>query len=150
MNTLLKNKSNMFPAVPLLLSNLLHEDWLDSTLGNLRTGMSSLPAANIRETNEDYRIELAAPGMQKEDFTVELNDEVLTISAQADVNREKEERIYTRKEFSYHAFQRSFNVARERIDAERISARYQDGVLEIIVPKREEVKAKTAKQISIQ
>jgi HSP20 family protein len=150
MNTLMKTKSNMFPAVPSLLNTFFQDDWLDSTLGSLRTGMSTLPAANIRETHEDYRIELAAPGMRKEDFTVELNREVLTISAKSENKTEHEESEYSRREFSYQEFQRSFSFPEGRVDAEQVKAKYTDGVLEVIVPKREEAKAKPARQISIQ
>jgi HSP20 family protein len=150
MNTLMKTKSNMFPAVPSLLNNLFQDDWLDSTLGSLRTGMSTLPAANLRETNEDYRIELAAPGMRKDDFKLELHREVLTISAKRENKHEHESESYTRQEFSYQEFQRSFSFPEGRINGDQVSAKYQDGVLEIIVPKRDEAKAKPARQITIQ
>lgn len=149
MKTLMKTNTTMFPAIPSLLNNFIQDDWLDSTLSKLRTGSATLPAANIRETNEDYRIELAAPGMRKDDFKIELNRDVLTIAAELETKNESELDEYTRREFSYEAFQRSFTLPENRINGERITARYEDGILEIVVPKRDEVKAKPARQISI-
>jgi HSP20 family protein len=149
MKTLMKTRQNMFPAIPSLLNSFLQDDWLDSTLGSQRTGTTTLPAANIRETENDFRIELAAPGMRKEDFRVELNNDVLTVAAEQEMKNENKEGDYTRREFSYQSLQRSFTLPDDRVKGEQITARYQDGVLEIVVPKRQEAKAKSVRQIAI-
>lgn len=149
MKTLMKTNQDMFPAIPSLLNNFLQDDWLDSTLGSLGSGSATLPAANIRETSDDFRIELAAPGMRREDFKVELNHDVLTVAAELETQHENTNGGYTRKEFSYQSFQRSFTLPENRVNGEQVSARYQDGILEIIVPKREEAKEKPARQIAV-
>jgi HSP20 family protein len=145
----MKSKTNMFPAIPSLLNNLLQDDWLDSTLGRITAGAATLPAANIRETENDFRIELAAPGMRKEDFKVELNNEVLTVSVEREIKNDTQQGEYTRQEFSYQAFQRSFTLPPDRVNGEQITARYEDGILNIVVPKLEEAKAKPVRQIAI-
>ncbi|RME96323.1 MAG: Hsp20/alpha crystallin family protein [Bacteroidetes bacterium] len=109
---------------------------------------STLPAVNIKETEEDYQLELAAPGMRKEDFRVEVNNGVLTVSAthQAEQNEEKEG--YTRREFHYTSFERSFVLPDTANDSD-IKAKYENGILHLIVPKKEEAKPKPARRIKI-
>jgi HSP20 family protein len=93
---------------------------------------------------------MAAPGMKKEDFKVELNNNILTISSeQKHENEEKEGEKYNRKEFSYQSFQRSFQLSREAVDADNIQAKYENGVLRLVIPKREEVKQKPTRLINI-
>lgn len=118
----------------------------------LNTGLSttsSVPAVNVVEHTNGFRIEVAAPGLKKEDFKLHLNHNNLTISSvQESQKEEKEGEKYTRREFSYSSFQRTFTLPTS-IDAENIKASYTDGVLAIDLPKREEAKAKPARQIEI-
>ena len=149
MRTLVRQTGNLFPSLPSLLEDFFSRDWADSTLAN-RTNGFSLPAVNVRETNDDFILEVAAPGMKREDFKVELDNNVLTISS----NREEkqEDRNYenfTRREFSYQYFQRSFSLPENKVVGDKISARYVDGILHITVPKKDEAKVKPVKQISI-
>jgi HSP20 family protein len=122
-------------------------DWSNSNYSNTGT---TVPAVNVKETAESFEVEMAAPGMKKEDFKVELNNNVLTISSeQKHENEHKEGEKYTRKEFSYQSFQRSFTLSREAVDAENIQAKYEHGVLRLLIPKREEVKQKAPRLINI-
>jgi HSP20 family protein len=151
MKTLVRNNGNLFPSVPSLLNDFLTDDWFDSSLSNWRSAGSTLPAVNVRETNDEFIIEVAAPGMKRDDFKVELDNHVLTISSQREDKHEEKDKNgnYTRKEFHYQSFQRSFNLPVDKVDGEKIAARYNDGILHITVPKKEHAKVKPAKQISV-
>lgn len=151
MKTLAKTTGHMFPAIPSLLNNFFNEDWLDSSLSTWRSAAATLPAVNVRETNDEFRIEVAAPGMQKDQFKIELDNNVLTISAERQDNRDENngEEGYTRREFSYQSFQRSFSLPESKVDREKIAARYQDGILHVTLPKREEAKVRPAKKIAV-
>jgi HSP20 family protein len=107
------------------------------------------PAVNVAEHKDGFRIEVAAPGLKKEDFKLNLNHNNLTISASKEnTNEAKQEEKYTRQEFSYTSFQRTFTLPTS-IDTEHIQASYTDGVLTIELPKREEAKVKPPRQIEI-
>ncbi len=101
---------------------------------------------NIRETESDYQLDLVAPGMNKEDFKVDLDNNILTISAE--VKEENKDLKYVRREHRFRNIKRSFTLD-EKIDSEKIVAKYVNGVLTLNLPKRQEVKT-SAKQISIQ
>jgi HSP20 family protein len=111
-----KTNGNLFPASPSLIDDFFGRDWLDSSLATWRTSGSTLPAVNVRETSDEFMIEVAAPGMQRDDFKVELDNNVLTISSQKEDNHEEKDEAgnYTRREFSYQSFQRSFHFHRIR------------------------------------
>lgn len=113
-----------------------------------QTGIS-MPAVNVVENNDNFRIEVAAPGLEKKDFKVDLENNVLTISSEKEErNESKEEGKYMRREFSYSSFRRSFSLPNSVV-AEKISANHKDGILNITIPKKEEAKQKPPKQISI-
>jgi HSP20 family protein len=146
-----KTNSSLFPAIPSLMDDFFGRDWLDSTLGDWKTIGSTLPAVNVRESNDGYVIEVAAPGMKRDDFKVELDNNVLTISAQMEDNHEQkdQEGNYTHREFSYQSFQRSFSLPQNKVKGDEITARYVDGVLHVTVPKTEDAKTRPAKQIAV-
>jgi len=108
---------------------------------------SKLPAVNIAETDNQYEVELAVPGLKKEDFKINLEESVLTISAENKKEAVEEGKKVTRKEFSYSSFSRSFTLP-EIADSDNIQASYTDGVLSITIAKKKEEKAQ-AKQIQI-
>lgn len=151
MKSLIKSNGSLFPTIPSLFDDFFTRDWLDSSLANWRVSGATLPAVNVMETNDDFRIEVAAPGMKRSDFKVELDNNVLTISSQReDKNEEKDENgNYTRREFSYQSFQRSFSLPENKVLGDKIAARYVDGILHVTVPKSEEAKVKPAKQIAV-
>jgi HSP20 family protein len=147
--SLVKTNGTLFPAIPSLLDDFFGRDWLDSSMANWRTSDSTLPAVNVRETNDDYLIEVAAPGMKRNDFKIELDNGVLTISSQRENSHEEKDGNYTRREFSYQSFQRSFALPQNLVKGDEIKAKYDDGILRITVPKTEDAKAKPAKQIAV-
>jgi HSP20 family protein len=150
MKKLMKSNGSLFPAIPSLVDDLFTKDWF-SSLATLGTSGTTLPDVNVMETNDEFKIEVAAPGMKPGDFTVELDNNVLTISAQREDNREEkdEKGNYTHREFSYQTFQRSFSMPENKVEGEKISARYADGILYVTVPKKEEARTKPAKRIAV-
>lgn len=115
---------------------------------NRNWAASNVPAVNIVEGKEEFRIEVAAPGLNKEDFKINLDNDTLTISANKEVKHEENDEKYTRKEFSYTSFSRSFTLP-ETINSEKIEAVHKDGILTIHVPKKEEAKVKPLREIAV-
>ena len=105
----------------------------------------SVPAVNILEEDNEYRIEVIAPGIDKKDVKINLEDDVLTISSERKEENEEKDKHYMRREFNYTAFIRSF-VVPEEVDAEKISAEHKNGILTLHLPKKEEVVKKTQKR----
>ena len=141
------NPQNTFPALfnDFFTRNMF--DWGESNYSNTGT---TIPAVNIRETNEAFEVEMAAPGMKKNDFKIELEGNILNISSEtSNQTEEKEGDRYSRREFSYQSFERSFTLAKDVLDAEKIKAKYEDGVLRLHIPKKEEVKQKPPRLIQI-
>lgn len=110
-------------------------------------GMSTVPAVNICENADHFQIELASPGLQKEDFRINLERKILTISVDKANTEEDQNKNYSRKEFSFYGFTRSFTLP-DSADENHIEASYVDGVLKLQIAKREEAKNIT-RQISI-
>lgn len=139
---------NSFPGVPSLWDSFLGKDFFD--YGNSSVPGTTLPAVNIVENQDDYQVEVAAPGMKKSDFKIELDNELLVISStKEERNEEKDSKgNYTRKEFSYQSFKRAFTLP-GTVEGEKIQAKYDDGVLRIVIPKKEEAKQKPVRQIEI-
>lgn len=148
--TLARLSNNWFPSFPSLVDRFFDGDLMDWNNSNFAGEQSTLPAVNVKENDNEFLIEVAAPGLKKEDFQLNFDNGRLTISSEKkDEKIEKEGEKVTRKEFSYTSFQRSFNVAENIVNAEKIAAKYNNGILYVSLPKREEVKPKPAKQIKI-
>jgi HSP20 family protein len=147
-NSLMTN-GTLFPALPSLIEDFFSRNWADSTVW--RSVASTLPAVNINETNDAFHIEVASPGMKREDFHVELDNNVLTIASHRETKNEETDQkgMYSRREFNYQSFQRSFALPENKVEGEKIEARYTDGILHITIPKKEEAKVKPAKQITV-
>jgi len=109
---------------------------------------NSVPAVNIVESKHEYRIDVAAPGLNKEDFRINIEKNVLTVSSEKEEKREENDEKIMRKEFSYYSFKRCFSLP-ETVNADKIKANHKDGILQIVVPKREEAKEKPAREIKI-
>ena len=146
MNLIKRNPENWLPSV---LDDMFKNDWLGGTTGVNRVG-TSIPAVNIQETEDNFIVEVAAPGKSREDFQIELDNDMLTISSEDRRENEVQENNgkYTRKEFSYSTFKRSFSLP-ESVDNEKIGSSYKNGVLEINLPKREEAKTQPKRMIEI-
>ena len=133
MKLIKKNDDWGFPSV--------WEDFFNNDLFNFPAVASrgtTVPAVNISENDKDFVVELAAPGMEKDDFNINLDRNVLSISSEQKDEKNEEGKHFTRKEFNYHSFQRSFTLP-ESIDQDKIDASYNDGVLKIILHKRAEM-----------
>ena len=109
------------------------------------------PAVNVRENENEFQVEVAVPGFRKEDFQVELDNDVLTIATEKEENNEQkdEQGNYVKREFRYNAFRRSFRLPENVVDGDKINARYEAGILHLTLPKREEVKPRPARTIKI-
>lgn len=109
----------------------------------------NMPAVNIADTKEAYELSLAVPGMKKSDFQIDVEGDMITISSEKEESKEENEPKYTRKEYNYSSFSRSFTLP-ETVNREKIDAAYTDGVLKVTLPKKEEVKKLAAsKQIAV-
>ncbi|WP_345161381.1 Hsp20/alpha crystallin family protein [Nibribacter koreensis] len=111
-------------------------------------GMSKIPAANIKEKTNHFEIEVATPGMDREDIHVDVSNNLLTITAEHKKEKQEEKGNYSRKEFSYSSFNRSFTLP-DNVNADKIDAHYKNGVLELILPKKEGTTAANKKQVKI-
>jgi HSP20 family protein len=142
-------RNDFFPGFN-LFDDFFARDLWNTVPNNVSTTNTTIPLVNIKETNDNFEVEMAAPGMTKEDFKVELDGTTLTIvSEKKEENEVKEGERYTRREFSYQSFQRSFQLPKEVVDADKIEAKYQNGVLHLVVPKKEEVRPRPPKMIQI-
>jgi len=148
--TLARLSDSMFPSFPTFLDRFFEGDVMDWNNRNFAGTDSTMPAVNVKENDNEYQIEVAAPGMKRDDFKLNYDNGRLTISSERkEEKEEKDGEIITRREFSYQSFQRSFNVPQEMVNIDKISAKYKDGILHISLPKTEEVKPKPAKEIKI-
>ncbi len=138
--------SNQMPSV---FDRFFENDMFDWSNRNFSNTNTTLPAVNIKEDDDGFEVEMSAPGLDKKDFNIELNNSVLTISSEKEVENEtKEGQQFTRREFSYQSFSRSFTLP-ETTESEKIAAKYENGILSVSIPKKEEAKPKPVKQIEI-
>ena len=148
--TLVKRNGNLLNPLPMLFEDFFNRDLFNWANSNFSDTNTSIPAVNIRETAENYEVEVAAPGMTKNDFKIELDGNNLTITSErSNQKEEREDERYSRKEFSYQSFQRTFTLQKDVVDIDKIQAKYENGVLKLLLPKKEEVKA-LPKEIAIQ
>jgi HSP20 family protein len=138
----LSNRTAMYNSP---LAGILNNIWRDDFLTNEYAQF--VPAVNLAEEDGQYGVELSAPGFGKDDFKIEIKDGILTVSGKHETEKEVKEKNYTRKEFNYGSFQRSFSLPQE-INEEAVDAKYENGILKISLPKKEEVK-KATKEIKI-
>jgi HSP20 family protein len=137
------SRNEFFPAFPGLL-----EDFLGNDQYFRRDFAQFVPAVNIAEAADHFSIELSAPGFAKEDFKLEVENYTLSISGEKKKETAAEGKTYTRKEFGYGSFKRVFTLP-QSVDTERIHAKYENGILEIVVSKKDEAKTKPVKEIRI-
>ncbi len=135
-------KFNQYPSFTDLIENLER-----NFLGRVDENSGDIPAVNIKEENDKFVMEMAAPGLKKEDFNINLDNYQLTISSEAKKEKEDKKDNYTRREFLYSSFSRSFTLPKT-VDVDKIKADYKNGVLMVTLPKKEE-EAKLTKQIKI-
>lgn len=133
-------------ALPSLIDDFLGRDLMENFFDN-QTGVN-IPAVNVVETPDEFRIEVAAPGLDKKDFKIDLDNRLLTISSEKEVKNEEKDEKFMRREFSYSSFSRSFSLP-ESVEADKIKANHKEGILTIAIPKKEEAKQRPPKRIDI-
>jgi len=145
----LVKRENYLPTWSNFFNDFLNRDWYDWSNQNFSLTNTTIPSVNIKENENEFEVEMAAPGMTKDDFKIELNNSVLTISSEKQSeNQSKEDKNITRREFSYQSFSRSFTLP-VIVETEKISAKYENGILRVNIPKKEEAKPKPLKQIKV-
>jgi HSP20 family protein len=110
--------------------------------------VDTIPGVNITETNSAYHVELAAPGLKKDDFTIKVDGDIITISSEKETETKKEDKEYSRREYNYSSFSRSFNLP-EYVNQDKIMATYVDGVLKVDLPKKEVTENSATKKIKV-
>lgn len=134
--------SNQFPS---LFDRFFEPDFINWSNRNFSTTNTTLPSVNIKEGEESFEVEMAAPGFEKKDFKIELNHDLLTITSEKQMeNESKENEQFTRREFSYQSFSRSFTLP-NTADGEKIGAKYENGILKVRIPKKGRSETKTRK-----
>ena len=133
--SIVKRNNMVFPA---LMNEIFKPDWFGG-MENLSNSVPAvnIPAVNIKDNEKNYELELAVPGRKKEDFNIEVDVNVLTVSSEIKTENEISEKNYTRREFASASFKRAFTLP-ETIDEEKIKASYEDGILKFTLPKRKE------------
>jgi len=148
--SIVKRNGWPFTDVPNLFNDFLNRDMWNWGIENNSATNTTIPAINVKETNENFEVEVAAPGMEKKDFKIELNGNMLAISSEKKNEWEQNEnQRYSRKEFSYQSFQRIFQLPKDVVDENNIQAKYENGLLRLIIPKKEQAKQKPPRMIEI-
>lgn len=151
MKLIKQNPSTLMPTFNGFFDDFFRRDLADWGFQNFSPTRTTLPSVNIVESKDDFLVEMAAPGMSKKDFRIELDNETLTISSEKETKDEVEDNDhYSRREFSYQAFHRTFHLPQTVVDEKKIKASYENGILRVVIPKKEEAKAHPPRMIAIQ
>ena len=135
--------------VPALFDDFFRpwNEWFDNSSGPWGQVLN-VPAVNITEGKNEYQVSLAIPGMKKENFKIDLDGNLLTISSEKEENKEETDKRFTRKEYNYSSFSRSFNLPDE-VDKEKIEAAYADGILKVSLPRKTQAKENISKKVVV-
>ena len=142
-----KKENNNVPFLSRWFDDVFFNEFPSVLTSNFNHGIT-LPSVNIKETADKYLVEMAVPGMQKSDFEISIDNYELSIASKIEEQKEDEHTHYTRREFGYAAFKRTFSLP-DTVDDSKINATYNNGILAITLPKREEAKQKPARNIKI-
>lgn len=145
---LVKSRNGDLPSVRSMFTDMFDVDRFFERDPFFRGMSRQIPSVNITETDNSFEVEMAAPGLNKQDFKINLDNDVLTIWAEHTQEQKEEKKNYTRKEFNYESFERSF-VLPATANTESIHAEYKDGILHLMIPKKEDSKRKS-KEIRIE
>lgn len=138
------------PGLMVDFPTVLHSFFPDELFRPIPNKWSARPAVNIAENENSYGIEVAAPGFDKNEFNIKIENNQLIISAVKNEEVKNETTKYTVREFNTSSFERTFNLPENQIDEDHINANYDNGILKVLLPKREEAKPKAPKQIAVQ
>ena len=147
--SLIKRNGETFPAFPALFDDFFGRELFNWHNNNYSSTSTTMPSVNIKETTDSFEVEMAAPGMQKTDFKISLDGNTLTISFHKEHQEKRGEEGYNRQEFSYQSFQRSFILPKDVVNENGILAKYDNGLLHLSIPKKEEAKQKGPRLIEI-
>jgi HSP20 family protein len=146
--SLIKKRED-YPVWSNFFNDFFDRDWMDWTNRNFSDTNTTLPSVNIKEGDDSYIVDMAAPGLEKKDFKIELNNGMLTISSEKKIESEtKKGQHFTKREFSYQSFNRSFSLP-NTVEGDKISAKYENGILKVVIPKKEEAKIKPVRIVEI-
>ena len=134
-------------GIPSVFADLL-EPWGEWFQDGLMAKSVTLPKVNISEDKASYNLDVAAPGLHKKDFNIDVNGNILTISAKKEENKEEKNEKYSRQEYNYSSFSRSFTLP-EEVEQDKIEASYDGGILKLVLPKNGKTKQKDGKTIAI-
>jgi len=129
---------------PSLMNEIFKPDWF----GGMENLNPNLPAVNIKENEKDFELELVVPGRKKEDFNIEIDDKVLTVSSESKSEKINSDENYSKREFGFSSFKRAFTLP-ESIDVDKIKADYVAGILRFALPKKKEALPKPKRQIAL-
>lgn len=146
--SIIKRNGAMFPTIPALFDDFFSHEPFNWRNSNFSSADTTLPSVNIKETPENFTVEVAAPGMDKKDFRIMLEGNTLTIVSESDRN-EDQNHVFARREFSYQSFTRTFVLPKDVVNESGISAKYEHGILYLTIPKKEEAKQKPPRLIEI-
>jgi HSP20 family protein len=146
--TLVKFNHPGFKANNSFFDQFFGDDFFRPVFQEKRFGGCAMPAVNVSEGAESFRIDVAAPGLDKADFKTSLEKDVLTIKVEKEASNEENQEKYLRREYNYTRFERSFQLPKS-VDQAQITARYENGVLSVNLPKRKEEMEKAAREIEI-
>ena len=142
-----KTLSTWRPRVSLPLNDFF-EPWSEWFGDGVLPRSITMPTVNVTEDKDKYQLALAAPGLTKKDFKVDVNGNILTISAQKEESKEEKDKTYSRREYNYSSFSRSFTLP-EEVEADKIDAGYEEGILKIVLPKNANTGKKNQKAITV-
>ena len=137
-------RNYMMPELENLFNNVFKNNFFER-----EEELTTLPSVNVKETEDGFVLEVAAPGYEKENFDIEVENGIMTISATTEDKKEEKEENYTKREFNYTSFHRSFRLPEDTVDESTIKASYKNGILEVFIGKKEEVKPKPPKTIKV-
>jgi HSP20 family protein len=146
--TLIKRNSDLIPEQSLLTDFFNADRFFNSDLLDIKRLSGVIPAVNIKGNEKEFNVEVAVPGFNKNDFKVDVSNDILTISAIKEEEKNEDGKDYKRREFKYNSFERSFTLPKT-INADAIKADYKDGILKLILPKNEEAKHLAKKEIKV-
>ncbi|NJO87509.1 MAG: Hsp20/alpha crystallin family protein [Chloroflexia bacterium] len=144
----LMKRNEYLPSWSNFFNDFFDKDLLNWSNKHFSDTNTTLPAVNIKEDDNGFEVEMAVPGMTKKDFKINLENNMLCISSEKKTEGEKSDDNYSRKEFSYQSFSRSFSLP-ESVDDRKINAKYENGILYVSIPKKEEAKPKPPRVIDI-
>lgn len=136
-----------FPSISSWFDDIASVEFPSLFTSNFNTGIT-LPKVNIKEEPDAFVVEMAVPGLKKSDFNIDIDNKILSISAELQEDNEKKEEGYTRREFGYSSFKRTFTLP-ETVNDDKIEAKYNEGILFVRLPKKEEAKQKPPRNIEI-